>query len=185
MRLLPLLLLLLPIAELLVLIEVGSEIGGLAVLGLLAAGVILGLAVLRGQGLARLLQARRGFEPGTQPEQQLVESVLLAMGGLLLLIPGFITDALSLPFLLPWTRRALARRMLRQGGFEAFGMGPSGGFTVFRSTTHRKTRQWQRGETVEGEVLREPEPAERQLQNQGLDRGDDRQGAAPKDPREP
>src|SRR5690606_21987850 len=100
-------------------------------------------------------------------------------------IPGFITDALSLPFLLPWTRSALARRMLRQGGFQAFGMGPSGGFTVFRSTTRRETRQWQGGETVEGEVLREPEPADRQLQNQGFDREDGPHGAAPKGPREP
>lgn len=165
MRLLPLLLLLLPIAELLLLIEVGGEIGGLAVLGLLAAAVVLGLGILRGQGLARLLQARRGFEPGAQPEQQMVESLLLAMGGLLLLIPGFITDALSLPFLLPWTRRMLARRMLQGGGFQAFGSG-AGGFTVFRASTHTSTRQWQRGQTVEGEVLREPEAAGRQLPGQ-------------------
>lgn len=155
MRGLSLLFLLLPIAELLLLIEVGSEIGGLAVLGLLAAGVFIGLGILRGRGLASLMGARRRFASGDLPGQDVVDSMLLAGGGILLLIPGFITDALSLPLLLPWTRRALARRVLRAGGFQAFGTTPGGGFTVFRSSTHSQTRSRDGGNIVEGEVLHE------------------------------
>lgn len=158
MRSLPLLFLLLPIAELLLLIEVGSEIGGLAVLGLLAAGVFIGLGVLRGQGLTSLMGARSRLAGGDLPGQEVVDNMLLALGGILLLIPGFITDAFSLPLLLPWTRRALARRVLRAGGFQAFGAGPGGGFTVFRGARYTQTRTQGSGEILEGEVLREPDP---------------------------
>lgn len=155
MRSFSLLLLLLPIAELLLLIEVGSEIGGLATLGLLAAGVFIGLGILRGRGLASLMGARSRFASGDLPGQDVVDNMLLAFGGILLLIPGFITDAFSLPLLLPWTRRALARRVLRAGGFQAFGAAPGGGFTVFRSSSYRQTRTRDGGEILEGEVLRE------------------------------
>jgi UPF0716 protein FxsA len=158
MRGLPLLFLLLPIAELLLLIEVGSEIGGLATLGLLAAGVFIGLGILRGQGLASLMGARSRLAAGDLPGQDVVDKMLLALGGMLLLIPGFITDAFSLPLLLPWTRRALARRVLRGGGFQAFGAGPGGGFTVFRSTRYSQTHTSDGGQILEGEVLRETDP---------------------------
>lgn len=158
MRGIPLLFLLLPIAELVVLIEVGSEIGALAVLGLLAAGVFAGLAVLRGRGMASLQRARSRLASSDQPGQDVVDSMLLTLGGILLLIPGFITDAFSLVFLLPWTRRALARRLLRAGGFQAFGAMPGGGFTVFRSTSRSQTWSRDGGEIVEGEVLRETDP---------------------------
>lgn len=163
MRGLSFLLLLLPIAELLLLIEVGSEIGGLATLGLLAAGVFAGLAILRGRGLATLLGARRRLDSGAQPGEDMLESLLLAIGGLLLLIPGFITDAFSLPLLLPPTRRALARRLLRSGGLYGFGAGPGGGFTVFRASARSQTRTWEGGEIVEGEVLRESGGPDSQL----------------------
>jgi UPF0716 protein FxsA len=157
MRGLPLLILLLPIAELFVLIEVGSKIGALATLGLLAAGVVVGLATLRGRGLASLMRARSRLAAGDLPGQDVVESMLLAAGGLLLLIPGFITDACSLLLLLPWTRRALARRLLRAGGFQAFGAAP-GGFTVFRASARSQDRTWDGGAIVEGEVVRETDP---------------------------
>ncbi len=160
MRGIPLLFLLLPIAELIVLIEVGSEIGALAVIGLLAAGVFAGLAVLRGRGMASLMGARSRLASSDQPGLEVVDSMLLTLGGLLLVIPGFITDAFSLVFLLPWTRRALAQRMLRSGGFQAFGATPGGSFTVFRSASRSQTQTRTRegGQIVEGEVLRESDP---------------------------
>jgi UPF0716 protein FxsA len=161
MRGLSFLILLLPVAELLLLIEVGAEFGGLATLGLLAAGVVVGLSILRGRGLANLASARRRFGANEQPGQELVESMLLAAGGLLLLIPGFITDAFSLPLLLPWTRRALARRLLHSGNFQAFGGTGGAGFTVFRAGARSQTRSWEGGEIVEGEVLRDADPDSR------------------------
>jgi UPF0716 protein FxsA len=154
MRLVPLALLLLPIAELLLLIEVGSHIGGLATLGLLALGVMAGMAILRGRGLASLAGARERFAHGDQPGQEMIDRLLLLLGGLLLLIPGFLTDALALALLLPWPRHALARRMLRNG-LQGFAAGPGAGFTVFRASGRSQTRTWEGGEIVEGEVLRE------------------------------
>jgi UPF0716 protein FxsA len=158
MRGIPLLFLLLPIAELIVLIEVGSEIGALAVIGLLAAGVFAGLALLRGRGMASLMGARSRLASSDQPGQDVVDRMLLTFGGLLLVIPGFITDAFSLVFLLPWSRRALVRRLLSAGGFQAFGGMPGGSFTVFRSASRSQTRTREGGQIVEGEVLREADP---------------------------
>lgn len=158
MRGIPLLFLLLPIAELIVLIEVGSEIGALAVIGLLFAGVFAGLAVLRGRGLASLRGVRSRLASGDLPGQDVVESMLLAFGGILLLIPGFITDAFSLALLLPWPRRVFARRLLRAGGFQAFGAAPGGSFTVFRSASRSQTWTRDGGQIVEGEVLHEADP---------------------------
>ncbi|MGA0805079.1 MAG: FxsA family protein [Pseudohongiellaceae bacterium] len=157
MRAFPLLLLLLPVFELLLLIEVGSEIGGLATLGLLVLAGIIGLGILRGRGIATLIGARRRMASGDLPGQDVLDSMLLAGGGLLLLIPGFLTDACSLPLLLPWTRRALARRLLRSSGFRAFGGGP-GGFTGFRASSRSQTWTREGGEIVEGEVLHETRP---------------------------
>lgn len=150
MRGLPLLLLLLPVAELAVLIQVGSEIGVFAVLGLLLLGGVLGLQVLGRQGFANLGSARRSLDSGTDPGQELLEGLLRALAGVLLLIPGFLTDLVALPLLLPWTRRALVRRWLRNGSFRAFG---SSGFTVFHTRSGGRHGQRQRGSIYEGEIV--------------------------------
>src|SRR5690606_19661020 len=93
-----------PIVEMWVLIKVGGVIGALPTIGLVLLTAVIGLALLRMQGFATLLRARQKMEEGQLPAKELVEGIFLAVGGALLLTPGFVTDALGFACLLPGTR---------------------------------------------------------------------------------
>jgi UPF0716 protein FxsA len=108
MRPLFFLILMYPLLELWVLIEVGSRIGGLAVLGLILLSGMLGLAVIRRAGWQTLLRARSAVSPAVE----LTDGMLLGGAGLLLFLPGLIGDALGLLMLLPGARRGLVRQLL-------------------------------------------------------------------------
>lgn len=152
-----LLFLILPILELWLLLVVGDEIGAMATLGLLFLAAFVGLGVLRYQ--RRSAKGRRTQrEMGELPEQEMLAmmgGVMLAMGAVLLMIPGFITDALALPLLLPWSRHALGRWLFQKGKLQAWQSGAAYG--VFR--TPRSTGPGSRsGEILEGELDDEPRP---------------------------
>lgn len=107
-----LLFLLFPFLELALLIKVGGVIGVLPTLLLLIGSAILGSMLLRVAGLATALRAREKLARGERPEQEVLEGMLIALGGGLLLLPGFISDVFGLLCLLPFTRRLMLRRIL-------------------------------------------------------------------------
>ena len=107
-----LLFLLFPFLELAVLIKVGGVIGVLPTLLLIIASAVLGSMLLRVAGLATALRAREKLARGEAPAQEMLEGMLVALGGGVLILPGFISDALGLLCLLPFTRRLLLRRLL-------------------------------------------------------------------------
>jgi UPF0716 protein FxsA len=112
------------IVELTVIVQVATWIGVLDTIGLLLLVSILGawLVKRQGMGLARRVQAE--LQAGRVPGASLVDGLLLLIAGLLLVVPGFVSDAFGLLLLLPPVR-ALVRAWLRrrwQGG-----RGPSGG----------------------------------------------------------
>ena len=81
---------------------------------------------------------------------------MLAIGGALLLTPGFITDAIGFTLLLPWSRQALARHLIKTGRYQAFtAMNTGGGFTVFRAGSMGP--QANQGDILDGEVIHEDE----------------------------
>ena len=96
--------LLFPILELAVLIQVGSAIGVLPTLLLVIGTAILGSVLLRVAGVATAWRAREKLARGEMPEQEMFEGLLIAVGGGLLLLPGFISDVFGLLCLLPFTR---------------------------------------------------------------------------------
>lgn len=114
MRAFFLLFLLFPAIELAVLIKVGSLIGVLPTLLLIVAGSALGILVLRVAGLATAFSARAALARGELPAQEMLQGLLLALGGGLLVLPGFISDVLGLLLLLPVTRRALVNKLRRR-----------------------------------------------------------------------
>lgn len=103
----PLLLLLFPLAEIAGFILVGRAIGVVSTLALVVASAIVGLALLRDAGLMTVQRLQRGFEA---PATILAEGGARMAAGLLLLIPGFLTDIAAAALLVPSLRRALARR---------------------------------------------------------------------------
>jgi UPF0716 protein FxsA len=108
---------LVPIAELYVIIKVGGAIGLVPTLVLLLADALLGSILLRYQGRAAWIRFNRALAEGRVPHKEVFDGVLVIMGGALLLTPGFLTDIVGLIFLIPPTRaliRAISARFVRR-----------------------------------------------------------------------
>jgi UPF0716 protein FxsA len=106
-----------PIAELYVIIQVGEAIGVAPTLALLLADALLGSILLRHQGRAAWIRFNRALAEGRVPHREVFDGVLVITGGALLLTPGFLTDILGLIFLIPPTRalvRAMSARLVRR-----------------------------------------------------------------------
>lgn len=113
-----LLFVLFPVLELFVFVKVSGAIGFFPALLLVILGSMLGVFVLRIAGLATALRARESLNRGELPAQTMLEGLMLALAGGLLILPGFVTDVLGLIMLLPISRRLLANKM-RQRAEEA------------------------------------------------------------------
>ena len=100
-----------PIAELALIIQVGEAIGVWWTIALLIADSVLGSVLMRSQGRAAWRRFNLAATEGRVPAREVLDGVLVIFGGALLLTPGFISDILGLLLLLPPTR-AVARRIL-------------------------------------------------------------------------
>jgi UPF0716 protein FxsA len=100
-----------PIAELAIIIQVGQAIGVWWTIALLVADSLLGSMLMRSQGRLAWRRFNQVTASGRVPAREVLDGVLVIFGGALLLTPGFISDVLGLLLLLPPTR-ALARRVL-------------------------------------------------------------------------
>jgi UPF0716 protein FxsA len=107
-----LLLLLVPLVEIYFLIQVGRVIGAVPTIALVVFTALLGAMLLRFQGWTTLQRTRLSMAQGQVPAIEMMEGVLLLFAGILLLIPGFFTDAIGFLLLVPPLRRALIRRFL-------------------------------------------------------------------------
>ena len=117
MGLLVVLFILLPIAEIYVIVRVGEAIGILPTLALLIVDGFLGAALARSQGRAAWARFNRALGEGRVPAREVFDGAMIIAGGAFLLAPGFITDAIGLLLLLPPTRaafRGLVARMARR-----------------------------------------------------------------------
>ena len=138
-----LLFVLVPLIELVLLIEVGQRIGALSTIGLVVATGAIGAALARAQGLKAFMTMQEEVARGEAPQASIVNGVAVLVGGLLLLTPGILTDLLGFALLVPVTRSlitsAISRRIRRGiengtvGGFTQGGPGSgssgAGGFT--------------------------------------------------------
>jgi len=107
-----------PLAELYVIIQVGQAIGALPTIAILLLDSVLGSMLLRAQGRAVWRRFNEALAAGRMPHREVVDGVLVIFGGAFLITPGFITDVVGVFLLLPPTRalvRAwLARRLSRR-----------------------------------------------------------------------
>src|SRR5919109_121419 len=113
MRLLALiaLFILVPLAELYVILKVGDAIGVLWTIALLAADSVLGSVLLRTQGRSVWRRFNEALSTGRMPHREVMDGVLVIFGGAFLITPGFLTDVVGLVLLIPPTR-AIVRRLL-------------------------------------------------------------------------
>jgi UPF0716 protein FxsA len=114
--LLPLVLLFIvvPIAELFVIIQVGEQIGVWWTIGILVVDSIVGSILMRSQGRATWRRFNDVMASGRVPAREVLDGMLVIFGGALLLTPGFITDVLGLVLLLPPTRAVVRVVLVRR-----------------------------------------------------------------------
>ena len=97
--------LIVPVIEIYLLIQVGSQIGGVATVALLLLMSLLGAYLMRSQGGRVLARIQEELSQGRLPAAQLLDGALIFIGGVLLTTPGFFTDFIGIFFLVPATRR--------------------------------------------------------------------------------
>ena len=139
MRFLFIFFILVPLGEMLLLFEVSDLIGSLTTLGMVVATAVIGVQILKRQGFATLTRASQKLQSGQLPAQEIVEGMLLAAAGALLLTPGFITDTIGFVLLTGPLRRPIASSVVRSGIVKA--MGGSGSGASFGQWNSRGGRQ--------------------------------------------
>ena len=154
---------LIPIVEITVLIKVGEAIGAWYTIGLVLLSAFIGVNMLRIQGLSTLARAQQRMSQGDMPGQEMIEGIVLAVGGAMLITPGFVTDFFGFCCLIPFTRKwiithALSRFTVvttHQTG-DSFHEAPSDPFppesSPFKSSRKDIPRQ---GYIIDGEYRRE------------------------------
>ena len=100
-----------PVAEIAAFIQVGSLIGLWPTLATVVLTAVIGTAMIRQQGLQTIAQAQGAIEQGRTPVDSVVDGIFLLVSALLLLTPGFITDAVGFALLIRPLRMNIARRI--------------------------------------------------------------------------
>lgn len=115
----------LPALELYLLFKVGSLIGGLETIAVILVTGILGAAAAKSQGERLLWRIQQKLQEGELPADSMIEGFIIFAGGLLLVTPGFVTDAMGLAALFPWSRRVFLQlfrlylaKKVKQGQFR-------------------------------------------------------------------
>jgi UPF0716 protein FxsA len=120
--LLVLLFVLVPIAEIYVIIQVGQEIGALWTVLILVVDSLIGARLLSWQGRRAWAAFQSALATGRVPHREVLDGVLIILGGAFLLTPGFLTDIAGLLLLFPptrtWFRRLLTRMAMRPGRLD-------------------------------------------------------------------
>ncbi|HTM46549.1 MAG TPA: FxsA family protein [Polyangiaceae bacterium] len=118
----------LPLTELYLLTLLWEQIGFLQLVALLVASAAIGVAITRQQGLRVWRDYQQALVSGVPQAEGALEGVLVLLGGALLIAPGPLSDLIGLFLLVPWTRRWVARWLVRRNA-------PVGGGSFFVSRT--------------------------------------------------
>ena len=102
----------LPLLEIYLFIEVGGQIGGLSTVGLTLLTAVVGMALVRAQGLSVLRSAQENAARGETPVKEALHGVALLLAGVFLFLPGFFTDAIGALLLIPPVREVMALALL-------------------------------------------------------------------------
>ncbi len=139
----------LPILEIYILIKAGSSelLGPGWTIFLVVLTAVIGAVLLRQQGLSTLARFQQSISQGKLPAQEMVEGILLAVGGALLMTPGFITDAMGFLCLLPFSRQLLAKLIIKRSSVQV--VSGMGGFS--QTPEWRKNSRDSTSDVVEGE----------------------------------
>ncbi|MGD8925298.1 MAG: FxsA family protein [Thioalkalispiraceae bacterium] len=119
MRIMPILLalfILTPLIEIYLFIKVGGVIGAFQTILLILVTAVIGIALLRHQGISTMRKVQNQMQQGELPAVEMLEGMMLFFAGMLLLTPGFFTDSIGFLLLIPPLRKALALWLLERSG---------------------------------------------------------------------
>ena len=139
----PVLFFVIPVVEVYLLVQVGSAIGAGWTILLVILTAIVGVNLLRQQGLQTLMRANQSMAQGQVPAMEMMEGLLLAIGGVCLITPGFFTDAVGFVFLLPISRKGIIRYLLLNSTIQT------------SYSVHKENNRSENSKTIEGEFHRE------------------------------
>ncbi len=137
-----------PIAEISLLLHVSDSIGGWNTILFVIFTAILGAYLVKQQGLSTIASLQNEMNSGRIPAMQLAEGVALLFAGAVLLTPGFMTDAIGFALLTPPIRRALILYFVKQGSVKASYTSRS--YRGYSSQSGDRTQNRQ-GNVIEGE----------------------------------
>lgn len=103
-----------PLIEILLLIEIGNRIGALNTILVIVLTAILGASMMRHQGFTIMRNIQRDLSEGRMPTVELINGALVLVGGIVLLTPGFFTDAVGFILLIPATRGFIRKKIQRR-----------------------------------------------------------------------
>ena len=138
-----------PLIEIAVFIEVGGALGVWPTIGATVATALAGSMLLRAQGLTTLMRARAQMDQGQLPAREMFEGICLVLAGALLLVPGFVTDALGLLLFIPPFREALRRYI----GHRLAQRGEAGRTRIFVDGQEIDPNSWNRDKRRPGGVI--------------------------------
>ncbi|HBC2168332.1 TPA: FxsA family protein [Vibrio cholerae O1] len=148
-----------PVIEIALFIQVGGVLGVWPTIALVLLTAIVGASLVRSQGLQTLLTVQQRLAQGQLPAQQILEGVMLAVAGVLLLTPGFFTGILGMLVLLPAPRAYFAKQLMSRvvvGNIHASGAG-------FEQPNPFHDRANPNGTTYEGEFERKDDQDQHRL----------------------
>lgn len=160
-----LLFILVPIVEIGLFIQVGGFLGLWTTIFLVILTALVGASLVRSQGIATLMSVQSRLQQGEMPAQQILEGVMLAVAGVLLLTPGFMTDTLGMLVLLPKPRAIIARQIMARVKVNSVHMhgGMHGGFQGgFGQDPHHRDGD---GDVFEGEYEKKDDNKDRDRLN--------------------
>ncbi|WP_296030160.1 FxsA family protein [uncultured Alcanivorax sp.] len=120
--------------EVLVLAQVAGAIGWPITIVATVVTALLGSYLFRRQGLDTWVRLNQRMQQGEMPGQEMVEGMMLLLGGALLITPGFITDTVGFALLLPGSRRWMANKVIQKGSLQSFTTVQGAGFAYTRSS---------------------------------------------------
>jgi UPF0716 protein FxsA len=100
-----------PVIELYLFLLIGARIGVLATLAIIVITGILGASLSRAQGLKTLVRYQQALAEGRLPHREVIEGLMILAAGVLLLTPGFLTDAIGFALLVPAIRDAVREKL--------------------------------------------------------------------------
>ncbi|MCK5726841.1 MAG: FxsA family protein [Thiotrichaceae bacterium] len=135
--------LIIPLVEIYFLVKVGGSIGAFQTILLIIATAVIGVMLLRQQGMVALGRLQKNIMEGHLPAGDVLDGIILLVGGALLLLPGFFTDTLGFLCLIPFSRQLISGWISKNTSIQSH----------MKSSSFESTRD----QVIDGEFVRKPE----------------------------